>query len=464
MPYPNEHACRLRSPDEFQKDSFRRIKREHKGKEYSVIMGKLKDESAMTEQAYRYPVDTWSEDEARKHCQDHDGIEFAPASDDGGRAMVYCLDDRAAGPTELRFVGSPRNPYGTHASKGYPGGRAAWKKAWRVYMSRVKDQGPIQGTIRRVSMIAAGMKPKCALPAMSADDVEPRPGPCGPLEGKVFEKPSDYKLSQWKKPSDDNLDQKDVQLTCQDLEDIKRICLQEIAKRHACEKDKKNLNEREERAFQIEMRVVEEEDQPPKIIGHAAVFNQMSEVLGSFREAIEPGFFSGVLNDDIRGLWNHDSNYVLGRTKSGTLQVWEDEKGLAFEIVPPNTQWARDALVTMRRGDVDQMSFSFRVRPGGDSWYKDENGGVIRTLKPGGCEKLFDVSPVTFPAYPQTSAQVRAKVMELRGGGPSVPPASGGEDGSAPGQEPQPEGDGADGSARARLDVLRRRLELAELE
>lgn len=72
-PYPNEHACRLRNPDDFQPDTFRRITRESDGKKYSIIMGKLKDEDTMTEQAYRYDKDTWPADEARSHCEKHDG-------------------------------------------------------------------------------------------------------------------------------------------------------------------------------------------------------------------------------------------------------------------------------------------------------------------------------------------------------------------------------------------------------
>lgn len=79
-PYPSEHACRLKDPDGFQDGSFRRVTRNHEGKEYSVIMGKLKGDDGMTEQAYRYGKDTWSVDEARAHCKGHSGISFEPAS------------------------------------------------------------------------------------------------------------------------------------------------------------------------------------------------------------------------------------------------------------------------------------------------------------------------------------------------------------------------------------------------
>ena len=72
-PYPNEHACRLRQPGDFQADSFRRTQRKHEGKIYSVIMGKLKNDDTMTEQAYRYADDVWTAAEARSHCKDHEG-------------------------------------------------------------------------------------------------------------------------------------------------------------------------------------------------------------------------------------------------------------------------------------------------------------------------------------------------------------------------------------------------------
>jgi len=94
MPYPNEHACRLREPGEFREDTFRRITREaENGKKYDVIMGKLKGESTMTEQAYRYPKDSWSVNEARAHCKKHNGKRFEPAKDTK-EAYLKSLFDR----------------------------------------------------------------------------------------------------------------------------------------------------------------------------------------------------------------------------------------------------------------------------------------------------------------------------------------------------------------------------------
>ncbi|MGZ4918989.1 MAG: hypothetical protein ACXV6L_02145 [Halobacteriota archaeon] len=81
-PFPNEHGCRMRDPDDFRDDSFRTTERDHEGKKYLVIMAKPKGDESMTEQSYRYPKETWSEEAARKHCKDHGGKTFEPARED----------------------------------------------------------------------------------------------------------------------------------------------------------------------------------------------------------------------------------------------------------------------------------------------------------------------------------------------------------------------------------------------
>lgn len=141
-----------------------------------------------------------------------------------------------------------------------------------------------------------------------------------------------------------------------------------------------------------------------KIVGYAAVFNSMSEDLGGFREVIMPGAFDRALreNHDVRALVNHDPNQILGRTKSGTLALSVDERGLKAEVEPPDTQAARDALASIRRGDMDQMSFAFRTIT--DEWRK-QDGEIVRELKD---LELLDVSIVAYPAYPATSVSARA--------------------------------------------------------
>lgn len=164
------------------------------------------------------------------------------------------------------------------------------------------------------------------------------------------------------------------------------------------------LPEREQRAFAVKELRVARDNGSAKIVGYAAVFDVLSEELWGFREKIAPGAFSKTIREaDVRALWNHDSNYVLGRTKSGTLSLMEDEIGLAIEVEPPDAQWARDLMVSIDRSDVDQMSFGFyTIR---DKWEMDDDEELIRTLQE---VELFDVSPVTYPAYPQTTVQLRS--------------------------------------------------------
>lgn len=155
------------------------------------------------------------------------------------------------------------------------------------------------------------------------------------------------------------------------------------------------------------------EGEKAKISGYAAVFDVLSEDLGGFREKIQAGAFSRSLQDgDQKALWNHNTNYVLGRKRAGTLELVEDEVGLRFVIYPPNTSAGRDALEVIKRGDVDQMSFAFRV-PGadGEGWEQVGNQ-IIRTLRE---VELFEVSPVAFPAYPQTSVYARSLVENMAG-------------------------------------------------
>lgn len=154
----------------------------------------------------------------------------------------------------------------------------------------------------------------------------------------------------------------------------------------------------------VELRVQRNETEN-FIEGHAAVFDSWSETLGGifpFKEMVKRGaFIDSLESDDIRALFNHDPNYVLGRNKAGTLELREDEKGLGVRIYPPDTQWARDLSVSIERGDITQMSFGFAVEE--DEW-RSEDGYDVRELRR---VKLYDVSPVTYPAYTATDVGVR---------------------------------------------------------
>ena len=160
----------------------------------------------------------------------------------------------------------------------------------------------------------------------------------------------------------------------------------------------------ERRTLQSEFRVEQREDGKKLIRGHAAVFNSETD-LGWFRERIAPGAFSeSIGKDDVRALFNHDENFILGRNKAGTLTMREDEQGLYVEIDPPDTQVGRDLVTSIERGDISQMSFGFQTIK--DSWETEENAAKdLRTLEK---VKLWDVSPVTFPAYQETDVAVRS--------------------------------------------------------
>lgn len=133
-PYPHEHACRLRDPGDFQSDSFRRVTREHDGKTYGVIMGKLAGETTMTEQAYRYPTAGWSESSAKAHCQDHDGRfeaavekrlrvlreyleEFGGLGDDGGEIEDEAGDGKSREKPAVMGARIALDLYGIEASE-----------------------------------------------------------------------------------------------------------------------------------------------------------------------------------------------------------------------------------------------------------------------------------------------------------------------------------------------------------
>ena len=159
------------------------------------------------------------------------------------------------------------------------------------------------------------------------------------------------------------------------------------------------------REYRSELRV-DGEGNARKLVGHAAVYDQDSEVLGGwFIETVRAGAFSETIQDDIRCLFNHDPNYVLGRTKAKTLRLFDEPRGLRIECDAPDTQVSRDLMTSIARRDIDGMSFAFEILE--DRWTFSREAG-----KPSRREllkvKLYDVAPVTFPAYPQTDVSVRA--------------------------------------------------------
>lgn len=164
----------------------------------------------------------------------------------------------------------------------------------------------------------------------------------------------------------------------------------------------KALREGEERrAFPFEFRA--EGDENRTITGYGALFNTLSENLGGFREQIAPGAFDGVLGDDVRALFNHDPNLILARSP-GTMKLAVDSTGLRYEFGVGQQSYALDLVESIGRGDITQSSFAFWVEE--DSWDEDDDGRIIRTIQK--IRRLYDVSPVTYPGYSDTSVAARS--------------------------------------------------------
>jgi len=148
----------------------------------------------------------------------------------------------------------------------------------------------------------------------------------------------------------------------------------------------------------------------PGLEGYSAVFNEQYDI-GYFVETIKPGAFARALKDkqDVRCLFNHDSNNLLARSKSGTLALSEDSTGLFFSATTdPEMTIAADVQRMIARGDLDGCSFAFSVAK--QTWReeKDDAGEMVlyRDIED---VDLYDVGPVTYPAYEGTSVKTRSK-------------------------------------------------------
>lgn len=161
------------------------------------------------------------------------------------------------------------------------------------------------------------------------------------------------------------------------------------------------------------VRLETREDGQKRISGVASVFydgtpNTEYELWPGLHERIAPGAFERALKEqhDVRALFNHDSNLVLGRTKSGTLRLSVTREGLAYEVEPADTTAYRDTVAHLERGDVDGSSFAFQVTR--EEWSYDSKRKIdVREIKD---VQLYDVGPVTYPAYEASSAGLRGIV------------------------------------------------------
>lgn len=166
------------------------------------------------------------------------------------------------------------------------------------------------------------------------------------------------------------------------------------------------MPERETRLFALSAVRLEERDDDlrPRIVLRPIVFGVKSELILFFREIILPEAVDRTLREklDVRALVDHEPAKVLGRLSANTLQLTKERAGLRADIDPPNTSYARDLIVSIRRGDITGGSFSFRTIT--DQWHT-EDGEEIREILD---MEVYEVSAVTFPAYPQTDAAVRS--------------------------------------------------------
>lgn len=158
----------------------------------------------------------------------------------------------------------------------------------------------------------------------------------------------------------------------------------------------------EQRASLLHVETRAAEDGKKTLVGYAAVFNSDTTIGDYFIERIDPHAFDGAINGDVRALINHDTGRVIGRTKSGTLKLSTDTKGLAVEISVPDTADGRDLMTLVERGDISGMSIGFFVTK--QEW--DETGNMpVRTILEA---ELLEVSAVAFPAYEDTQLSARA--------------------------------------------------------
>lgn len=169
---------------------------------------------------------------------------------------------------------------------------------------------------------------------------------------------------------------------------------------------KKKVEKRTVDITNLETRA-EQDGEKHIISGYASVFNSRTTIGNDWwTEEIAPGAFTESINNnnDIRALFNHDWNMVLGRTKAGTLKLEQDDHGLKFEVELPDTTFARDLIESLKRGDINQCSFGFI--PTAEEWdYSVEP--AHRTITK---VDLFEVSVVSIPAYDDTEVSlVRSK-------------------------------------------------------
>jgi len=168
----------------------------------------------------------------------------------------------------------------------------------------------------------------------------------------------------------------------------------------------------EYRDFELQEMRADNQDGKRRLVGYTAVFDQEVDIAGYFREVFRQGSFAKTLQEyDQVALWNHDTGAPLARKSAGTLALREDEHGLHVEIELNNTSWADDVFESVNSGVVKGMSIGFSVLKADWSDLEDAEKLPLREIKEA---RLYESSPVTFPAYPTTEIQARA-IFETSG-------------------------------------------------
>jgi len=164
------------------------------------------------------------------------------------------------------------------------------------------------------------------------------------------------------------------------------------------------------RDFRTKFEITRDEQTPEERVveGYFALYESETELWAGSYEIISKGAFDNTLTkNDIRALWNHNTQYVLGRNKNGSLQLKADDKGLFATIKLPNTQYAEDLYQLVSRGDIDQASFGFNIID--EELEELASGGYRWRIKE---IDLHEISVVTFPAYENTTVQAREKQVQ----------------------------------------------------
>lgn len=194
----------------------------------------------------------------------------------------------------------------------------------------------------------------------------------------------------------------------QDFDDTENVKIIDMDNETLNKRNNLNTEGLERRNFiNSEIRIANSESR--EVVGYASVFTDsegnpaLSENLGGFREKIDPNSFDTVLDDDVKALFNHNPDLILA-SKANSLKLSVDERGLKYSFtIPEGLSYGNDLLVNLENGNVTQSSFGFIVEE--DSWDEDEDGNTIRTIIKVG--RLLDVSPVVYPAYPDSTVAKR---------------------------------------------------------